>query len=184
MKPLRMPRALHDVLGHEQSAASLALIGLAMPLAVIAVLPALLAVEPWRAVLASLLVADAAAGAVANVTRGTNDYYRASARRRAAFLAVHVHLPIMALLLDLPLVPALVAWVLTITAGAIIAAFQHRELHKPAAVLAVVVVLSACTLMPDTTVTLLFITALFTTKIVLAFAVDHSGTARDGGRHA
>ncbi len=145
-----------------------------MPLAVIAIWPALSSVELWRSVLAALLVADIAAGAVANVTRGTNDHYAASARRRIVFLAVHLHLPAVALLLDLPLLPALVAWTLTIVAGSIIALGPLTTLQRPAGAMAVVVILSATMLITETTTTLLFVTALFAIKVVLSFAVDHS----------
>ena len=133
MTTLRMPRALHDVFGTQQSPITLALVALAMPLAVIAVLPALTEVEWWRALLAALLVADLAAGAVANLTRGTSDHYAASAQRRIVFLIVHLHLPLIALLLGLPLVPALIAWALTIAVAAVVVALQRRDMHKPAA---------------------------------------------------
>ena len=145
-----------------------------MPIAVLAVGSALTSVEFWRAALAALLVADIAAGAVANLTRGTNDHYAASARRRIVFLAVHVHLPAVALLLDLPLLPALVAWALTIVAAAIIALAPVATLQRPAGALAVIIVLSATMLVAETTATLLFVTALFAIKVVLSFAVDHS----------
>lgn len=174
MRLLPIPSWLHDVLGERQSVASLTLIVLAMPLAVLAVLPALLAVEPWRAVIAAALVADIAAGAVANVTRGTNDHYAASARRRAVFLAVHLHLPAVALLLGLPLVPALVGWALTIAAGTIVVLMQQTTMQRPVAAAAVVVILCAVTISPESSVPLLFIAALFAIKVVLAFAVDHS----------
>lgn len=174
MRTLRIPSALHDVFGERQSAASLTLIALAMPVAVLAALPAFLAVEPWRAALAGLLVADIAAGAIANFTRGTNDHYAASAVRRTVFLAVHVHLLVVALLLDLPIVPALVAWALTITAATAVVLLKATSVQRPVAGLGVVIVLSATAMVPETTMVLLFIAALFAIKVVLAFAIDHS----------
>ena len=174
MRTLRIPALLHDVFGERQSPASLALILLSMPLAVLAVWPALSALELWRALLAALLVADIAAGAVANVTRGTNDHYAASARRRTIFLAVHVHLPVVALLMRLPLIPALVAWALTIIAGTIIVLPPLSAVQRPASATAVIAILSITTLFSDTTTALLFVTALFAIKVVLSFAVDHS----------
>lgn len=174
MTLVSIPAPLHDVFGVRQSRTSLALILVAMPVAVLAMLPTLLAVEPWRAVVAGLLVADVAAGAVANLTRGTNEHYAASARRRAIFLAVHVHLPVVALLLGLPLAPALVGWALTIAAGTAVVLLRSSTLQRPAAAVGVIIVLSATTMIAGTTVPLLFITALFAIKVVLAFAVDHS----------
>lgn len=174
MTLVSIPRPLHDVFGARQSRASVALILLAMPIAVLAMLPAVLAVEPWRGFVAALLVADMAAGAVANLTRGTNEHYAASARRRAIFLAVHLHLPAVALLLGLPLVPAIVGWAVTIAAGTGVVLLRRSTLQRPAAAVDVIVVLSATTMIAETTVPLMFITALFAIKVVLAFAVDHS----------
>lgn len=174
MRTLRIPSAMHDVFGERQSVASLTLITLAMPIAVIATLPALGAVEPWRAAIAALLIADIAAGAVANFTTGTNDHYAASARRRRVFLAVHVHLPAVALLLGLPLVPALVAWALTIAAGTIVVLLQHSPLQRPAAGFGLVVVIGLTAALAGSSPMLLFVTALFAIKVVLSFAVDHS----------
>ncbi len=175
MTTLRMPRALRDVFGTRQSPVALALVVLAMPLAVVAVLPALGEVEWWRALLAGLLVADLAAGAVANLTRGTSDHYAASTQRRIVFLIVHLHLPLIAFLLGLPLAPALIAWALTIAAAAVVVALQRRDLHKPAAGLGVVIVLAVTAINPETTVVLLFLVALFAIKVVLSFGVDHFG---------
>lgn len=175
MGTLRIPSALHDVFGEHQSAASLTLVLLAVPIAVLAVLPALLTVELWRAVLAALLVADIAAGVVANFTRGTNDHYAASAKRRAVFIAVHVHLPIVALLLALPLIPALIGWAFTIAASTAVVLLQGSPVQRPAAGCGIVIVLGATALVAETTTVLLFITALFAIKVVLSFAVDHSG---------
>lgn len=175
MTVLRMPRAFHDVFGTQQSAGALAIIVLSMPFAVVAIAPALGEVEWWRAVLAALLVADLAAGAVANLTRGTNDHYTASTQRRIVFLIVHVHLPLIALALGLPLVPALIAWALTIGSAAVVVSLQRRDLHKPAAGFGVVVVLAATAINPASTVALLFIVALFAVKVVMSFGIDHFG---------
>lgn len=171
-----MPASLHDVLGEQQSPGSIALVALAMPIAVLAVLPALVEVELWRAVIAALLVADIAAGIVANLTRATNDHYAASCTRRAVFLTVHLHLPIVALLLDLPVRAAVVGWALTIAAGIVVVALRHSELHRPAAGFGIVVVLCVTAMVSETPVVLLVITALFAVKVVLSFAVDHEGS--------
>lgn len=175
MRTLRIHAALHDVFGERQSVASLTLVLLAVPIAVLAVLPILLTVDLWRAVPAALLIADIAAGVVANFTRGTNAHYAASAKRRAVFIAVHVHLPIVAVLLGLPLIPALIGWALTIAASTAVVLLQGSSVQRPVAGLGVVVVLCATVLFAETTTVLLFITALFAIKVVLSFAVDHSG---------
>ena len=174
MTTVAIPRVLHGVFGTQQSRVSLSLILLAMPFAVAAVWPTLLTVEPWRGILAALLVADIAAGAVANVTRGTNGHYASSARRKAVFLTVHVHLPIVALLLSLAMRPALVAWALTIIAGTVVVLLRSSTLQRPVAAVGIIVILSITVLIAETSTPLLFIASLFAIKVVLSFAVDHS----------
>ena len=127
----QVPSALHDVLGQRQTALSLAAVGAALVGAgvVFAVLQdahADLAV--WRRVLAFLLFLDLAAGAVANVTAGTNAHYAQRARRRWVFIAVHIHLPVFALLMGLPLAPYLMIWAYVIaTVSGLTLAFAHPD---------------------------------------------------------
>jgi hypothetical protein len=71
------------------------------------------------------------------------------------------------------LVPALIAWALTIAAASVVVALKRRDVHKPVAGLGVVAVLAATAINPETTVVLLFLAALFAIKVVLSFGVDH-----------
>lgn len=179
MTPLSIPSALHDVLGERQSRLAIALIAGAAVVAVLTVAPALAEVELWRGIIAALLIADIAAGAVANLTSGTNDYYAARPRHRWVFIAVHVHLPLVALLLDLPLVPALLAWGATIVAAVIVNTLHRRNEQRVVAGALLAMIACALPLLPDQQPVLLIVSALFAAKVAYSFAVDHRAEVRD-----
>lgn len=177
MTTIETPPALRELFGERQSRRDLLLVFAAMPLPVIAIWPSLTEVEWWRALLAAILVADIAAGAVANLTAGTNAHYAASARRRALFIAVHVHLPLVALLLGWPLLPALVAWATTIAAATVVTTARHSQ--RVVAGTLLIVGASVTALWPDTTVQLLLVAVMFGFKVGFSFAVDHARTVDD-----
>lgn len=182
MTLLAIPSPLHDVLGERQSRLAIALIAGAAAVAVLAVAPALAEVALWRGILAALLVADVSAGAIANLTSGTNDYYAARPRHRWIFIAVHVHLPVIALLLDLPLAPALITWAAVMVAAVIVNALKgHREQRVVAGAL-LIVILCGVPFLPDQQSVLLIVSALFATKVAYSFAVDHRAETRDDRR--
>lgn len=183
MTTIAIAPSLRELFGERQSARDLIRIAAVMPLAVAAVLPSLLDVPMWRSVLAAILVADIAAGAVANLTAGTNGHYAASRRRRALFIAVHVHLPLVALLLDLPLWPAVAAWAMTIIAAVIVERSKTSQRVTAGALLVAILAITA--LVPGASAQLLFVAALFAFKVAYAFAVDHdrpSPSALDAAR--
>lgn len=181
MTDIRIPGPLHEVLGERQTRLSLGLVAAALagvPTALLIAAPEAAAEVPvWRAVLAVVLVADIAAGAVANLTRGTNDFYAARPRHRVVFLAVHVHLPLVALLLDLPLLPALALWAGTIVSGVVVERLTGREAQRPAAGLLLVALLTAAPLAAGHPV-LAVVAAVFAFKVVYAFGVDHRWGSR------
>lgn len=184
-----IPPAFHEVLGERQDPRMLgAIVGVGLAgtaLLVLADLPTFEAVPAWQAVAATLLVLDILCGALANFSPGTNDYYATRPRHRAVFLAIHVHLVAVALLLDTALLPTVAVWVLTIAAAAVVTSLRTaaQQLQVAAAVVVaagatVPVLFAGSTLM--TAVALLFVT-----KVVLAFAVDHYGErATDTPAHA
>ena len=179
MTLLAIPSPLHDVLGERQSRLAIALIAGAALVAVLSVTPALAEVALWRGILAALLIADIAAGAVANLTNGTNDFYAARPRHRWVFIAVHLHLPVVALLLGLPLVPALIAWAAVIVAAVIVNALAGRGEQRVLAGTLLIVIVCGLTLLPDQQITLLLVSALFAAKVAYSFAVDHRAEVRD-----
>lgn len=178
---LAMPAPLHDVLGARQSPGALALVliaGIGLPVALALSDPAALTgVELWRTPLALLLIGDIAAGAVANFTAGTNDHYAERPRSRWIFIAVHLHLVALALLLDAPLLPAVVLWLATIAGAVAVNLLHGHPLQRPVGGLLLAGILVAISLLPGTplAITPLFaaVAAVFALKVVYAFAVDH-----------
>lgn len=174
---IEVPSALHDVLGQRQTALSLAAIGAAIvgaSLVFVALQEAHADLAGWRRVLAFLLFLDLAAGAVANFPAGTNVHYAQSAQRRWVFIAVHIHLPVLALLLGLTLAPYLMIWAYVIvTVSGLTLAFAYPG-QRVLAALVMVLGLMALPLLglePLGAVA----ASLFIVKLSYAFAVDHAG---------
>lgn len=178
MSPITIPSALHDVLGERQSRLAIVLIAAGAIGAVLAVLPAITEVTAWRGILAALLVADIAAGAIANLTSGTNDYYATRPRHSWIFIAVHIHLPVVALLLGLPLLPALIAWGAVIAAAVIVTALVGHPEQRVVAGTLLIGIMCGLPLLPGQQPVLLIISALFAIKVAYSFAVDHRAEAR------
>jgi hypothetical protein len=181
MRELRIPRSLHELLGERQTPLALTAIALAGVLApallVLAQWETVTAVAPWRSVLALLLVLDVAAGAVANLTPSVGEHYAADARRRIVFIVVHVHLPVIALLLSLPIVPALVVWAATIAAALVVNALAGRPDQRVIGGLLLAVIVFGAPLIPGIDVVTIAVGALFAFKVAYSFAVRHGGAA-------
>lgn len=173
----QIPSALHDVLGQRQTALSLAAIGAALVGAgvVFAALQGAHAeLAVLRRVLAFMLFLDLAAGAVANVTAGTNAHYAQSAQRRWVFIAVHIHLPVFALLMGLPLAPYLMIWAyVMVSVSGLTLVFAHPDQRVMAASVTVLglMALPLLGLSPVGAVA----AGLFIVKLCYAFAVNHAG---------
>ncbi len=177
MTQLRIPTPLHDVFGAKQRPLAIALIvaaALGVPTALAVAEPHLLTtVAAWRIVVAALLIADIAAGAVANLTAGTNDHYVARPTARWVFIAVHLHLPAVALLLDLPLVPALIVWAATIGGAVTVNLLRAHPEQRVIAGVFFVAITTAAVLLSDVPA-LTVVGILFAFKVNYAFAVDHA----------
>lgn len=180
MTLLSIPSPLHDVFGARQRPLAVALVAVAalgVPAALALAQPQLLtAVAPWRVVIAAVLIADIAAGAVANLTAGTNDHYAARPTARWVFIAVHLHLPAVALLLDLPLVPTVVVWAATIAGAVTVNLLRGHPEQRVIAGVFFVAITAAAVLLSDVPA-LTVVGILFAFKVVYAFAVDHTHAA-------
>lgn len=171
----QIPKLLHEVLGERQS-----------PLALLAVAAACVAgiglwgqhilisddIALWRQVIALILFVDIIAGAVANLTRGTNAFYAVRPLHRWGFIALHIHLIAFAALLDLPLAPYVVIWAYTIGGAILLNALFARQDQRVLAGVIVVIGWMALPLMVSDPVGLVA-SALFIFKVCYAFAVDH-----------
>ncbi len=174
---IRVPAALHDVFGERQSPGEIAAVlgvGLAVTGTLFLTSPALTSGVPWwRSLLAFLLCLDVAAGSVANFTRGTNDYYAQRPGHRWIFIAIHVHLPVLAWLLSVDIAPAVAAWAYTIMGAAIVNWLHDHSRQTFVAAVLWVIGISLVIGVGGFTSPFLVIAVLFLTKVLYAFSVDH-----------
>lgn len=170
------PPALHEVLGERFVPTQLAtMLGFAA-LAATFVIVAFADLAPWRLALAWLLVADIAAGCLANFTRSTNDFYAARPGHRWLFIAAHVHLLAVAWLLQIALPDAGWVWAYTIASAAVVNLLHgHASARFVAAALLGGAVLLIGWIDPAGPIFVLF--TLFYLKVAFAFALDHVAPA-------
>lgn len=182
---ITVPAALHDVFGERTRRIDLALIlvagGLVGTLFVMQTSFAGLAW--WRVALALALVVDIAAGAIANLTRGTNDYYVQRPLHRWGFIAIHVHVLVLSWALGAPLAQAIAVWAFTIGSASVVNLLLGHESQSSIAGL-LVTSGTAVTLMwePSAPAPLLLVYLLFLFKVVFSFAVDHHAARADRAR--
>ncbi len=184
---LHVPAALHDVLGEHTRRLDIALILLSA-----VVVTALFVTQTdlgglawWRSALAVALVADIAAGAVANLTQGTNDYYIERPAHRWGFIAIHVHVLVLAWVLGAPMGQAVALWAFTIVSACVVNVLVgHPSQASVAGLLVLLGTAGALMWQPSATPAVLFAYLLFSFKVVFSFAVDHhaarAATDRDG----
>ena len=182
---LRVPQALHDVLGERTRRLDVALILLAGALvaSLFVFRTDMAELAWWRAALAVALVADIAAGAVANLTQGTNDYYVERPAHRWGFIAIHVHVLVLAWLLDARMPQAIGLWAFTI-ASACVVNLQFGRASQPslAGLLVTVGAAGLLTWQPSGPPALVLVYLLFLFKVVFSFAVDHHAARADRNR--
>ena len=102
---IRIPSFLRDVFGESQTRGELLAIMLfwgfpemrdGLPL--------------WRIAIAYVLIVDIFAGCIANFTRSTNNHYASRDKERLLFIAIHIHILIVAWLLGINLWYAFMVW--------------------------------------------------------------------------
>ena len=182
MNRVRIHRHLQDVLGEEQSLPELVaiiLFGMAAPIVLTAASFDLVSSVPlWRSVLALLLVLDIAAGSVANFTRGTSDFYAARPRHRWGFIAIHVHVVAVAVLLGVDIVPSIIVWGYTIAGAVIVNLLVGRPSQTFVGGFLLAIGLAGIGLWPGTSSFMPAVCVLFMLKVLFSFAVDHYRPAR------
>ncbi|MBL8967931.1 MAG: hypothetical protein JNG85_13065 [Spirochaetaceae bacterium] len=177
MRTIKIPSALHEVLGERQSVKELLLL-LAGTVAGVAALgffawPFLGTLPAWRGWLVGLLGADIVAGSLANFSRGTNDHYAARPMQRLVFIAIHVHLPLLALLAGQDPLGPLLVWAWTIGGALLVNARMGKADQVPLAGTLLAVGILLAVLVPGMEPWLRAISALFLLKVLYAFAVNH-----------
>lgn len=179
-----IPSYLHDVFGESQTVGeilAIVLIGLGGAAGLFLASPAITQGQSfWRSAIAFVLVADIFAGCVANFTRSTNNYYAARGKQRLIFIAIHVHLLIVAWLLGLGFWGALVVWGYTIVGALVVNALKASQFQVFVAGALLVLGIALTVLGMDAPTYFLVISLLFMVKVMFAFAVDHYAAAPTG----
>lgn len=184
-RTLAMPSAFHEVLGHQQKVWHLGLIVSISLLALLWWWPWLERLEPvalWRQLLATALFLDVVAGAIANLTPGTNRFYAERPPWRWGFIAIHWHIVILAWLLGQPLLPFVLLTLYTLAVASLVnVLYQHSEQRLVAGTglclgLALVPLLSLPAWAQVLGLVFLF-------KVAFSFAVDHYRQPREVTAH-
>lgn len=177
MKTIIMPGFLQEAFGESQSVVELVAVfgfGVLGVVALVLADPTTFSdVAFWREALAVVLIFDVLAGAVANLTRGTNDYYGARPSARWVFIAIHFHLPVAALLLGVDGWSAWIFWAYTIAAASIVNLLRGHPAQRFQGGLLLLVGLVAISVFGGLPPALAIVAQLFVFKVVYAFAVDH-----------
>lgn len=126
----------------------------------------------WRLALGAVLLADMGAGCLSNFTASTNQYYAQRPALRWAFIALHVHLLVVAWALQWPMLPALLAWGWTVGTAALVNLLAGNASQRLVAggLFALSLLAPLAWAVP---VPMQVVTALFTLKVAYAFAVRH-----------
>lgn len=176
---VRIPGALHEIFGRSQTLAQLVLVAVAAATLGAAICIAgsetLAAVSVWRAVPAALLIVDIAAGCVSNFTSGTDAHYAERPRSRWIFIAVHWHLVVIGLLLDVAVIPLLIVTIFALLSASVVNLLHGKPVQiVVGGMLTAAGIVGVLLWMPASSpLFLVASSALFTVKVVFAFAVTH-----------
>lgn len=173
MKYCKIPQCLFDVLGERQS---LFEVGCAVIFALfgswVMYSFAGIALDTWKAIAAYVLIVDVLAGCIANFSVGTNEFYSTRPKKRLIFIAVHIHILVIAWLLAEPMTNAIIIWAYTIGSALLVNALKGRSIQGFVAVnlmcygILLLIYLSLPTWF-------LIVSIFFMIKVAFGFSVDH-----------
>ena len=179
---IRIPPFLHDVLGESQTVGeviSIVVFGVGLATLLFFGFPEMTQGLPlWRSAIAYLLVVDIFAGCVANFTYSTSNHYAARNKERLVFIAVHVHILIVAWLLGTDFLPAVIIWGYTIAGALVVNALKGSRFQLFVAGVLLATGIFVAVLVIEIPKYFLAISLLFMMKVMFSFAVDHYGKAR------
>ena len=180
---IRIPPFLHDVLGESQTVGEVLVIvvfGVGFATLLFFGFPEMTQGLPlWRSALAYLLVVDIFAGCVANFTYSTSNHYAARSKERLVFIAVHVHILIVAWLLGTDFLPAVIIWGYTIAGALVVNALKGSRFQLFVAGVLLATGIFVAVLVIEIPKYFLAISLLFMMKVMFSFAVDHYGKAKE-----
>lgn len=181
---LRIPAFLHDAFGEKQSIGSILailLFGGMLNAAIYFVFPEMTQHLPvWRSVLAFLLIFDIFSGCIANFTASTSNFYAARKTNRIVFISIHVHIAVVALLLNSDIGYSIGVWAYTIVGSLIVNALIGRQSQRFVAGLLLAVGLGTIPMLPEISPYMLIVCELFMLKVLFSFSVDHYNGAKPG----
>ena len=175
MKYFKIPEFLFEVFGEKQSllevvcTLSFAFIG-----SWIVYLVAGLELDNWKSILAFLFIVDVLAGCIANFSYGTNEYYSQRPKNRLIFIAIHVHILVIAWLLSEPLESAMIVWGYTIMSALVVNALKGRQVQCFIAANLMCYGLLLLIYLPLSN-WFLMVSVFFLIKVLFSFSVDHFG---------
>lgn len=173
MHSFKVPKFLFEVFGEKQSLIEVAgTIGFALIGTFVIYLMSEKVTLDWQSTIAYLLIADILAGCIANFTYGTNDFYRKRPANRLIFIAIHIHIIVIAWLLSEPLTPILIVWAYTIMSALLVNYLHNNKLQKfiAANLMCYGLILLVYLALP---MWLLLVSIFFMIKVLFSFSVDH-----------
>ncbi len=173
MKYFKTPTFLFDVFGEKQTVLEVsctvlfALLGSWMIYSV-----ADIRLDSWKAVVAYLLIADILAGCIANFSVGTNAFYSKRPKNRLIFIAIHVHIIVVAWLLSEPIANALIVWGYTIMSAFLVNWLNGKVTQRfiAANLMCYGIFLLIYLSLP---MWFLMVSVFFMIKVVFSFSVNH-----------
>lgn len=190
MKTLKVPKMLHDVLGEETTLLNILLIALLTFFIMAALLlrssETFAEAGLFKGGIAFLLIADIIAGAIANFTKGTNDFYAQRPLNRWIFIAIHVQPLLLAWLLKSSLMEGFVIWITVIVSASITNLLSGRPYQRVVGAFFMGIgVFLVLALTQNDAIVLLTANLFFVIKVVFSFSVNHESThvGLSGGQH-
>jgi len=168
-----MPEFLHEVFGEQQSAVELICV------VVFAVFGSIIIysltdfeLPLWRVAVGFILIADVLAGCIANVSFGTNAFYASRAKNRFIFITIHIHILLIAWLLNESLTIAVSVWLYTIVSAFFVNALQGKVIQNfvAANLMCYGIFMLIYLSLP---MWFLMVCIFFMIKVLFSFAVDH-----------
>lgn len=175
--PIKINHHLHDVFGEQQQLLQLVIIGIfgiLTPCLLLQLFPETFNGLPWwKATLAVIVIADIAAGCIANFSRATNDYYSKHSSKRWCFIAIHWHLLILVFALEQTYLSSAIVTIFTLLSAIVVNLLRTNEAHKFYAGTLMAVGFVGINLLEQNSVPLLIVQCLFMFKVIFSFSVDH-----------
>jgi len=173
MTYFKTPEFLHEVLGEKQSIleVSCTIIFTLVGSWIIYSL-ADIKLGNWQTVIAYILIADVLAGCIANFSFGTNEFYANRPKNRLVFIAIHIHILVIAWLLSEPMDTVFIVWGFTIASAFLVNALKGKCIQGfiAANLMCYGILLLIYLSFP---VWFLMVNMFFMIKVIFSFSVDH-----------